>query len=198
MDLEEMKQIWKRQKSEEEMMTQEQFMMILNNKLISMDEKIKKRDWLEISVAAITAVVCIIILFYTDSMWFRLGCFTLIAACILVTYKLQTAKKKAANQNIRPNQNFSTHLKEELAKMKAQQKLLKSVLWWYLMPIFIGLLFFVIGSDEPLWSKLVYMTIVVLLYAYIWWMNRKAVSNTIEPIIEDLQEALAFIKNDKS
>lgn len=196
MDLEEMKQIWKRQrKSEKEMLTTEQLILLLNNKLISMDEKIRKRDWLEISVAAVTALVCGIILFYTDSFWYRMGCLSLIGASILITYKLQKARSQDAAHDIQANQPFRKHLREELCKMRAQEKLLKSVLWWYLLPIFIGLLFFVIGFEEPLWGKTVYLTIVVIVYAYIWWLNQRAVTKSISPLIKELKEAIAFINH---
>lgn len=196
MELEELKVIWKKQETDkQEQLTKEQLVMMLNNKLISFDEKIKKRDWLEIAVALVTALICAVLLFYVQSIWYQLGCLSLIFASAVIIYKLQSAKSNAADQYLGADRSFGEHLKEELQKMKTQRKLLKSVLWWYLLPIFLGIVFFVIGFEQRLLYKIVYLVAIVMVYGYIWKLNQDAVAEKINPIIDDIQEAIDFIEN---
>lgn len=196
MELEELKKIWKKQEAnEQEYLTREQLVVMLNNKLISFDEKIQKRDWLEIAAALITVAVCGVTLFYTQSIWFRLGCLTLIIASGIIIFKLKSAHSKESNKKIKADKTFEEHLADELHKMKAQKRLLQSVLSWYLLPIFIGIVFFVIGFEQQLLYKVVYLTAVVILYGYIWKLNQDAVSSKIDPIISDIEEAIEFLEN---
>lgn len=196
MELEELKKIWKKQEADEqESLTKEQLVVMLNNKLISFDEKIKRRDWLEIGAAVVIALACLIILFDTQSVWYQLGCLTLIIASGTIIYKLIAARNKDTFNNIRADKTFREHLREELDKMKTQKKLLESVLSWYLLPIFIGLVFFVIGFEQQLLVKILYLAAVVILYGYIWKLNQDAVTEKVDPIIKDLEEALNFLES---
>lgn len=195
MELEELKKIWKKQEADEqESFTKEQLVVMLNNKLISFDEKIKRRDWLEIGVAVIIALSCLIILFDTQSIWFRLGCLTLIIASGVIIFKLVSARNIDTYKSIRADKSFGEHLKEELDKMNNQKRLLKSVFSWYLLPIFIGIVFFVIGFEQNLLFKVLYLAAVVILYGYIWKLNQNAVAEKVDPIIKDLEEAIDFIE----
>lgn len=196
MELEELKTIWKKQDSiKQESLTKEQLVVMLNNKLISFDEKIKRRDWLEISIALITVVICGIIFFNTQLIWFRLGSLTLILASGITIFKLNSAKSKVNERKLDADKSFGEHLKEELHKMKAQKRLLKSVFSWYLLPIFTGIVFFVIGFDQQLLYKGLYLTAVIIIYGYIWKLNLDAVSGKVDPIIKDLEEAIDFLEN---
>lgn len=196
MELEELKKIWKRQEAnEQEALTKEHLIVMLNNKLISFDEKIKKRDWLETGAALITIVICSVILFYTQSVWFRLGCLTLIIASGIIIFKLKSAHSKEDDKKLETDKSFEEHLSEELHKMKDQKRLLQSVLSWYLLPIFIGIVFFVIGFEQQLLYKVIYLTVVVLVYGYIWKLNQDAVSEKVDPIIKDLEDAIDFLEN---
>lgn len=198
MELEELKKIWKKQESdEEESLSKEQLVVMLNNKLISFDEQIKKRDWIEITAALITAVVCIFILMNTQSIWFQLGSFTLIIASGIIIYKLKSVNAEDSGKQLKADKSFGDHLAEELNKMKAQKRLLQSVIIWYLTPIFIGIVFFVIGFEQRVLYKGLYLTAVVIIYGYIWKLNHDAVSDNVDPIINDLEEAIDFLENNQ-
>jgi Mg/Co/Ni transporter MgtE len=95
MELDELKSIWwKKQKVEEqEYLSKEQLVMMLNNKMISFDEEIKKRDWREIGTAIVMSVICGVLLFILDSIWFKLSCVTIILASGLISYKLWAARR---------------------------------------------------------------------------------------------------------
>lgn len=196
MELEELKKIWKKQEADEkESLTKEQLAVMLNNRLISFDEKIKRRDWLEIGAAVIISLTCLIVLFNTQSVWFRLGCLTLIFASGLIIYKLVSARKKRSDTNINADISFGNHLTDELDKMRTQKRLLKSVIRWYLLPIFIGIVFFIIGFEQEFMFKILYLTAVVILYGYIWKLNQDAVAEKVDPLIRDLEEAIDVLKN---
>jgi hypothetical protein len=82
-----------------------------------------------------------------------------------------------------------------MQKVKAQKKLLKSVLWWYLLPLFIGYLFFMIGFNFYWFITAGFVIFGLVLYAYIWKLNQDAVSKYIDPMITDIKNAVQFIEH---
>jgi Flp pilus assembly protein TadB len=197
MELDELKSIWwKKQKVEEqEYLSKEQLVMMLNNKMISFDEEIKKRDWREIGTAIVMSVICGVLLFILDSIWFKLSCVTIILASGLISYKLWAARRTEEGEELNPNVSFKKHLCIEMQKVKAQKKLLKSVLWWYLLPLFIGYLFFMIGFNFYWFITAGFVIFGLVLYAYIWKLNQDAVSKYIDPMITDIKNAIQFIEH---
>lgn len=196
MELGEMKAIWKRQEANNsKTLSKEQFVMMLNNKMISFEEQIKRRDWLETAVAIIVILVCLIAFFYVQSVWSQLGCTTLIFASVFIVYKLRKARKKQAKEKLEPDKSFRDHLQQELLKLETQKELLESVLWWYLAPFFIGFMFLILGFNFYLIIKVVFLGVGLILYAYIWKLNQDAVSKQINPLISDIEQAITFISN---
>ena len=65
-------------------------------------------------------------------------------------------------------------LRDELHKVTRQEWLLKNVIWWYLLPLFVGLEMFTFGLDRPLDDKLTMTGAFLLTYAVIYWANRHA------------------------
>lgn len=191
-----MKAIWKRQEANNsKTLSKEQFVMMLNNKMISFEEQIKRRDWLETAVAIIVILVCLIAFFYVQSVWSQLGCTTLIFASVFIVYKLRKARKKQAKEKLEPDKSFRDHLQQELLKLETQKELLESVLWWYLAPFFIGFMFLILGFNFYLIIKVVFLGVGLILYAYIWKLNQDAVSKQINPLISDIEQAITFISN---
>lgn len=94
-----------------------------------------------------------------------------------------------------------------LAEVGHQIWLLKNVLWWYLLPIYVPMLVFFgwLGWSIPgptfakiavLLGMLCPMSIVTLLYAGIYWLNQRAVKQDLEPRRQELERLLAGLENE--
>ncbi len=81
-------------------------------------------------------------------------------------------------------------VKVEVQKVENQIRLLKSVAWWYLLPLFVGVMLHFWGSSASYPSKLGYTTIVLALYVFIHWLNQRAVKKNLLPLKQGLNSLL--------
>lgn len=197
MEFDDFKQTWKQQETPENLdHTQEQLLMLLNNKVISFEEQIKARDRREIFAAILVTVIFGVFFFVLPSIWQKTGSAIIVFSGILIGYKIKTAQRESIKQETDPDTSLRNHLSHELQWMRQQKRLLKTVIWWYVLPLVIGIILFAIGF-EGLIFKLVYIGVVILLGIGVLWLNKYAVEKKHNPIIEELREALSFIENSK-
>lgn len=90
-----------------------------------------------------------------------------------------------------------------LAEVSHQIWLLKNVIWWYLMPIFVPIMIFFgwvawqlpVPAGEKIMCLLPHTSFVVLLYAGIYWLNQCVVKKQLEPRRRELEELLAELES---
>jgi len=86
-----------------------------------------------------------------------------------------------------------------LAEVSHQIWLLKNILWWYLLPLGVPILLFffwiTLGAPGPVTAKILALLplagFLVLLYAWIYWLNQRAVKKELEPRRQELEKLLA-------
>jgi Flp pilus assembly protein TadB len=196
MELDELKTIWKKQEiKNRESLSKEQLSVLLNNKMISFDEKIKSRDRREIGAAIFVSFIFGILLFVMDSIWTKLGCVTIILACGFISYKLITERRAAIDKKSNPNTTFKENLQFELQKVETQRNLLKNIVWWYIAPIFLGSLFFFIGIYGGI-TLILHIIFMIVVSGLVWGLNQHAVSKYIDPIINDIENAIQFVEDE--
>jgi Flp pilus assembly protein TadB len=74
--------------------------------------------------------------------------------------------------------------------LRQQIKLLQTILWWYLLPFFVGVILFYFASVTSTLSKVIYIVIVAAVYGYIYYLNRRAVERHLKPLEESLTKTL--------
>lgn len=195
MELDELKHVWKQQSSRDMDYSRSELMMLINNKMISLEEKIRSRDRLEIIACIILIVSYSIIFFTTNSAWKQAGSITIILSGILIWYKLKSVQRQSfSKDDPSPDRPMREYLHLEAQSIKKQKNLLKSVVWWYILPIGIGLFLFTMGFDAGLTTKIVYLAIVVLLGIGVWWMNQQAVKQKFNPLLQEIENAIEFVE----
>lgn len=121
----------------------------------------------------------------------------LIAAAIVVcgpmTYVAIIRRKRPVAE---ASQSLIDHLRESIASVRHQTRLLRSVFWWYLAPIAVGLL--LIHIDFTRSGRVHYdgrwmlgALVSVAVFFGIWKLNQRAVCTDLEPRIRELEKALA-------
>ena len=153
------------------------------------DKTISWRDYGEV------AACIFIIVFFGWNLTFRghslltqAGCVVLIASAIFIIWKLIASKLRLPKAE--PNAPIFDAVKVELQKVENQIGLLKSVAWWYLLPLFVGVMLVYWGGPGSIPSKLGYFAIVLVLYAFIYWLNQFAVKKNLLPLKRELASLL--------
>jgi hypothetical protein len=197
MKLDDFKKVWKQQNQQQEYdYSPAELMMLINNKVVSLEKEIKSRDRLEV-IAAVVVIICFGgILFTTSSLWQQLGSGVIIISAIIISYKLMTTQVHSLSEEPAANRPMRTHLEDELHSLQQQKQLLQRIAWWYILPIWKGLLLFTVGFESGFWIKLGYMSVVTIAGIAIWSYNQNAVEKKFDPLISEIREAIVFLEED--
>lgn len=179
-----LQELWKETESSKQSTSFADLSMVVKK----VESRIKTRDAREIIVAALLIPFFIFFFFKLDNLTARAGALVMVMYSILVIYKLRNVKKHKKpfdplltikHQMI----NIRTYLSEERA-------LLDSVFYWYLLPPFIGILLFVIGLDIEKSKAIFYLGLTIILYFFIYRLNKKAVRERFNPLLQKIDTAI--------
>ncbi|MEP7110950.1 MAG: hypothetical protein ABI760_23345 [Ferruginibacter sp.] len=118
----------------------------------------------------------------------KIGAGIIIINCVLVIFKLIRAGKVNVQEDI--SSEIKYHLVVSLKRVRQQITLSETVLWWYLLPFFIGVMCFFYAFPLTLLSKVVYTVLVAVLYSFIYYLNKRVVKKQLKPLEEKLKKAL--------
>ena len=88
------------------------------------------------------------------------------------------------------------HLAEERRKIAAQIKLLRSVLWWYLLPLLTGYLLYFWGAHPATTDRLVDLAVFALVGGALYWANLYAARRSLEPLQKEIEATISEIPHD--
>ena len=138
------------------------------------------RDLSEITTAAIMCVgFSFFAWFFSDNFFLWLGSLIVVAACVEITLVLMWGRRGIG---ARPEQlsvrDFTLHQRRLIRR---QMFLLRSVLWWYLLPIYVGLMVMNYGFGD-LYVAMIFGTLMTIMYWRIWQLNQEAVVTQLKPL----------------
>ncbi|WP_339918364.1 hypothetical protein [Yeosuana marina] len=181
----------------------------LNTKVSRIQKKIRIRDIREMSASAIGILLFGYLLYEIPFPITKVACGLAIAWFVFVILKF----KKSKTQNIKTD--FSLSLREQLNNQKTmmaqQANLLDTALYWYAIPPFIMNFIFILGLENPAdynWTnsivakilplssnlKIITLTGLALFYAFTFWVNKRALTKDVKPIIERIETMQQQIK----
>jgi CubicO group peptidase (beta-lactamase class C family) len=182
-----LKQLWQGQQIEAlPALPDEAQIAALKRRMKSFDKTIEWRDYRE--VAACLFIIAFFgwdLAFRNNSAITQAGCVVLIASAAFISWKLMGSKRRLPKAE--PNAPVFDAVKVELQKVENQVGLLTSVAWWYLLPLFVGVMLHYWGTRGSLLSKLVYFVFVLALYVFIYWLNQYAVKKSLLPLKRALE-----------
>lgn len=161
----------------------------MKSRMKGFDKTISGRDYGEVAA-------CIFIIFFfgwnlifkNNSLLTQAGCVVLIVSAVFIGLKLIVSKRRLPKA--KPDAPTFDAVRIELQKVENQIGLLKSVAWWYLLPLFVGVMLHFWGSPTNIGSKLGYTVFVFALFAFIYWLNQRAVKTTLLPLKRELASLL--------
>jgi len=199
MELDDLKQSWKQTidtpSNEEEIKA---VIAKLEQEMSKIDKEIKRRDYLEISIALLLIPAWIFGLFTSAGLMQTVGFIIAIIACLYIPYKLIKAKQVSA-QKTDSNIDF---LNTEKQKVEQQKNLLESIIWWYLAPLTTAIVMITLGATvdasgmpEMTTQLSIYYGFVGLLMIAVYFLNKRAAKKKFTPLLNKIEQRLAELQN---
>jgi hypothetical protein len=189
MEENDLKQLWLGKGNEPHLEINNDILMnSLTKRMKNMEKQIRRRDYREI-----IAAICLIPLFTWWSIIFpqwlaKAGCMVIAATCVFVIITLGRARKVKVKEDI--SSEMKMHLITSRQLLLQQIRLLNSVVWWYLLPFFAGVALFNFGTVKGTVNKILWTVIIAGLYAYIYYLNKRAVKKHLLPMEETVSKML--------
>lgn len=158
----------------------------MEREINNFEKRIKLRDRREIIVAA-CFLLCSITLAIISNGYERLGAIFISVYLVWVIYYLTKAK------NQQPSFSISKSIKTQLIEYKSyvllQQRLVKNVLYWYLLPLIPGVVFFCLGMESKIVAALL-LLFNVFVFIYIYRLNQRAAKENYGNLLKELNQAI--------
>jgi hypothetical protein len=146
------------------------------------------RDGLETGLATAGVIFFAILFFTFPGSLAKVGCAVIIGGLVLIIIRLRLARGPLAASG--RELTVREFCMSELESVDAQIRLLKSVAWWYLGPVTLGVNLFFFGVRGLAWQSFCYLGATLVLAAFIYWLNQKAVRRRLVPIHDRLRTVL--------
>lgn len=169
----------------------------IQQQTIKIDQEVKRRDFLEISIAVLLVPFWILGLFISVSSMQTVGYVIALAACAIIPYRLISAKRI----EVRTSDSIKTFLLQEKQKLAQQKQILESIAWWYIGPIATAILLITLGAnvdesgvpqipEHMMWYYICLAILVIGVYA----LNRQAAHKKFGPLLDNVNTHLADIE----
>lgn len=209
MEDQELKNIWKRSSTYEEILINtSQLMDDFKYKMQQRERIVRTRDYREIIGAIIGIFLTGYLTYYTPTILSKLGGILLISSYIYLIYKLRSNRKSKHTQDL------FLSIEEQLQRQKQfmidQATLLNSVLYWMALPMFISYMIFVWGVTNPisqdmpsivqevlsmkLHNKIIWSLLMALIFIYITRLNKRAAKVNWQPLIKQIDDIINQLK----
>lgn len=189
MNDDELKQLWQRQPLRAPDVSPAQLISAMQTQTSQMRRTVNARDLRELVACAIVVIIFGVFYFtvYRTPVS-RTGVIIVIAGSIFIAWKLIHTRRKTLPAP--PGATVVESLRAELNAVRAQSRLLGTVLWWYLLPLFIGVTIATWGLriDPP--AKIAATLFFIAVNALIYWLNRWARSKQLLPLEAQLESLI--------
>jgi F0F1-type ATP synthase assembly protein I len=189
MNDEELKQLWHQQELAPPLkVTDTELIDCMKKKMKKFDRDISRRDWRELGACAIAFGAFFYLSLRHPPALSLAGCVVIMLSCVFIAWRLIAARR--AHPTVPETASTSDFLRAEIVKVVRQMQLLQTVLWWYLLPLFIGLELFELGFHRPdgeLFSMLLFN---LAIFGFIYWANLRGVRKYFMPLKQELENML--------
>jgi hypothetical protein len=197
MRLEDIKQDWRAEMDRTISATEtHELFNAMQQRYFTMKKSIHGRDIREI-LAAILVVAAFAAMWpiYRKSSVAVLGVAVICAGAVLITCVLLSARRTAPLPFGGSVIEFS---RNRLDWLDGQIRLLRTVAWWYVAPLFVGCLLFTWGITGGAWLAFAFQALVtVAVAAWIIAQNQRAVLGNLQPVRDELARFIDVLEDDE-
>lgn len=188
MNDEELKKLWQQQPLREPGLPLAQVIPAMQKRTTQLRRSLDARDVRELLACALVIIVFGFYVFYAHTPIVRLGWSIVIGSTIFIGWKIIYTRRTTPPAP--PGATIVEALRAELNSVRAQSRLLRSVLWWYLLPPGIGVLVATWGMPIHLLAKIPATLVYLAVYAFVYWLNQWARSKELLPLAAQLESLL--------
>jgi CubicO group peptidase (beta-lactamase class C family) len=166
----------------------------MREKLSILHKTLKRRNAGELVSGVVVALVFGVYFFVFPQPLCRIGSVMIISGVLFSSWKLLRSNRQAPRPD--PGAPVALWLKQERDRMHHEAELLRTVLWWYILPIGIGTNVFFWGiPSRSLAGGMLFTGVTMLLYFWIYRLNQSARREKLLPVQAEL-EALLQMESD--
>jgi hypothetical protein len=145
-------------------------------------------------------------------LWFYVGAklalpwtwYLIVPALLWVGGYMLADRFRHKRQPLDPAEPLQHRVKNSLAQIEQQIRLLRSVHWWCLLPMAPPLLAFQIHVTWQIHDRLAHwwmflashVAIVAIVFAGVYWLNQQAIRRSLEPRRQELQKLLQSLEDE--
>jgi hypothetical protein len=189
MDDLELKKLWQEQRLPEPAPSAADLMAAVHRKQTLLRRCLAARDLRELLACAFVIIVFVYMSFtvYRGPVS-RVGVVVIIGSTAFIAGKLVYIRRTTPPAP--PGATVVESLRAELALVRAQSRALGSVLWWYLLPLTIGLAIATWGLPRPIYGKILATLFFIALAVIVHWLNQWARARQLLPLETQLESLL--------
>ena len=196
MKLDELKEVWEQQQSDKKSdFSSEDYLQNIDQKMSDFEQSIQSRDRFEIIACIVVIGIFGYVLLTSSALLRQVGAGIVIAGAAYVWYRLKRAQNNMLAAQT-TDRSVKEHLKFELNKVQEQKKMLKNIAWWYIAPIYIGLVVLTIGSSPNIQFQIIYLAVVTIVGIAVWYYNQHKIKKRFNPLISEIDEAIKSLEKD--
>ncbi|MPY90483.1 MAG: hypothetical protein GEU99_21490 [Luteitalea sp.] len=171
MTVERCKDAWQHRPLDTESERREDATTAIEHRVRKLDRHVFRRDFIE-TIAAVGVIAFFsVVAWRPASSLTRAGAiFTGVAAVFIVLHFHRTRRETRPPGPDLPLNEFCRRARD---RVDAQIRLLRSVLWWYILPLLIGVNLVVAGAASPTFAA-VYAATTIAFGALLYWLNQRA------------------------
>lgn len=152
-----------------------------------------RRDVIE-TIAAIAACFTFGRMFLrTDNLIARIGAGIVVIAAVYIVYKLHRTRMDGKQSHM--DDSVRDYCTNEVERLHRQVHLLRSVVWWYVSPILVGVNLVFFGMNGVGIGSIAYFLFTLLLGLWIYRLNQKAVAKSLIPALDELSGLLEELRD---
>lgn len=189
MNDDELKKLWQQQSLGNQAPSPAQVMSAMQKQTTQLRRCLRARDIREVLACGVIIIIFGVFYFtvYREPIS-RLGDLIVIGSTIFVAWKLVHARRSTPPAP--PGATIVESLRAELKSAQIQSRLLGSVLWWYLLPGFVGLVIATWGLRIDVSIKILCTLFFIVVDAFVWWQNQRARRKQLLPVKAQLEALL--------
>ncbi len=159
------------------------------------------RDLREITVALVLIPVWIVMGRWIKLPWMW---YAMIPALLFVAGFMLIDRRRHAPRDAEASQSLAAHVASALAQVDHQIWLLRNVFWWYLLPMTLAIAGFAGHIAWAMWQEGGWavagfvMVVTAPTFAYVYWLNQRAVRSELLPRRQELHALLASLSEKAS
>ena len=189
MNEQELKDLWRKQKELVPPVDPHAEIEAMRDKMSQLRRRLNARDFRELAASAVLIIafgVCFFVIPYPLT---RIADLIIIGSALFISWKLLECRRRAACPDA--GAPVAVWLRHERERVHHDAELLRTVFWWYLLPLWLGTnLFFWGFPNQNLAAKIGFTALTILMYAWIYWLNQSARRNKLLPVQDELEALL--------